>query len=414
MKAWKKKNSVSLSPAGERVGERANLLLLCALLLVGCDPGFRPETLIENMRLIGVSAEPPKLLPGESTRVSALILDPSRSSPSTVLWLGCEADPFNLNRSPCANPDVLQDPSALTAGTGTLPPGVTVIGLNDRAFYTVPADLFGVLAPDDPRRQKGTVGQLIAFAVAETVSPQAPTEELQALFERVQRKELKSIIALFRVSISESPDRNANPLVDSLVVANEPWPKGARFFVKEGEPVTLDMIAPDSSFEPFELDTPTGVEMKTERIMTAWYSTSGRFSETSTALREGVKTIFTAPGKTAADPVPERRTGTLYTVFRDTRGGQAWREWPFYVCDTSLAAPSVTSVDWPANEGDPVVLRGSELTSVLDVIVDGVALERAAFLEASGTYQGSLPAGIPVGSPRGLLHTRLCTRAPLL
>ena len=403
-------NSNSLSPAGERELVRGSVFL--SVLLLGCDPGFRPETLVENLRLIGVSADPPKINPGESTRVTALVLDPSRTTPSTVLWLGCEADPFNLNRSPCANPDILQDPSSLTAGTGMLPPGVSVIGLNERAFYSVPAGLFDVLAPDDPRRQKGTVGQLIAFAVAETVSPQAPPEELQALFERVQRKEVKSIIALFRVSISESPVRNMNPIVDTLVVANEPWPRGARFFVKEKEPVTLDIIAPASTFEAFELDTPTGIELKTERILTAWYATSGRFSETSTALGEGVKTIFTAPGSTK-DPVPERRTGILYTVFRDTRGGQAWREWPYFVCDASLKPPEVSTVDWPVAPTDPVILRGAELRSVLDVIVDGVALERASFLEASKTFQGYLPQGIPVGTKRGTIHTRVCTRLPL-
>lgn len=387
-------------------------LAMLSVLLFGCDPGFRPETLVENLRLIGVSADNPKLLPGESTRVRALVLDPSRTTPSTVLWLGCEPDPFNLNRSPCANPDVLNDPSALTAGTGMLPPGVSVIGLNDQAFYSVPAGLFDVLAPDDPRRQTGTVGQMIAFAVAEAVSPQATMEELQALFARVQARELKSIIALFRVTISESTVRNVNPVVDTLVVANEPWPRGARFFVNEREPITLDIIAPPSSFEPFVLETPTGDEMKTERILTAWYSTSGRFSETSTALGEGVKTIFTAPGSNA-DPVPERRTGTLYTVFRDTRGGQAWREWPFYVCDSALSAPEVIGVDWPATAMDPVVLRGNSLGSVLDVIVDGVALERAAFIEASGTFQGYLPAGVEVGTRRGLVHTRVCTRQAL-
>ena len=406
--------TVSLSPAGETVGVRGkNLFLLSSLLLLGCDPGFRPETLIENMRLIGISADPPKLNPGETARISSLLLDPTRTGPSTVLWLGCEADPYNLNRSPCANPEVLQDPSALTNGTGTLPPGVTLIGLNDRAAYTVPAGLFSVLAPDDERRRKGTVGQIIAFAVAESVSPAASMEELQALFERVQRKELKSILALFRVAISESPVRNTNPVVDSLIVANELWPKNAKFFVHEGEPITLDVHAPATSFEPFELETPTGIEQKTERILTAWYSTSGRFTETSTALGEGVKTIMTAPGKTAADPVPDRRTGILYTVFRDTRGGQSWREWPFFVCDDSLAPPSVTSVDWPATAMDPVVLHGADLRSVLDVVVDGVALERAAFLESSGTFQGFLPAEIEVGQPRGMLTTKVCTRQPL-
>lgn len=399
------------SARGER-RLRGVFLSFCVAVLTACDPGFRPETLVENMRLIGISTDPANLRPGETARVSALVLDPSRTSPSTVLWLGCEADPYNLNRSPCANPEVLQDPSSLTGGTGTLPPGVSVIGLNDRAAYTAPAGLFDVLAPDDARRQQGTVGQLIAFAVAETVSPQAPMEELQALFERVQRKEVKSVIALYRVNISESSVRNTNPAVDSLVVANETWPKGARFFVREGEPVTLDVAAPASTFEPFVLETPSGPEMKTERILTAWYSTSGRFSETSTALGEGVKTIFTAPG-TKTDPVPDRRTGMLYTVFRDTRGGQSWREWPFFVCDTSLNAPTVTSVDWPADASAPVVLHGADLGSVLDVIVDGGALERAAYLSGSDTFQGYLPAGVPLGVKRGVVHTRLCTRLSL-
>lgn len=385
---------------------------LLLLALTGCDPGFRPETLVENLRLIGVSADNPKLLPGESTRVRALVLDPSRSMPSTVLWIGCEPDPYNLNRSPCADPAVLQDPSALNSGDGMLPPGVSVIGFNEQAFYSVPAGLFDVLAPDDPRRQSGTVGQMIAFAVAETVSPQASQEELRALFERVRSKEVKSVLALFRVQISESSERNVNPVVESLVVANERWPRGARFFVREKEPISLDLLAPEASFEPFVLTTPTGEEMKTERILTAWYSTAGRFSESSTALNEGVKTIFTAPGS-SSDPVPERRIGTVYTVFRDTRGGQSWREWQYFVCDDSLSAPEVTSVEWPASATEPVVLRGNNLSSVLDVIVDDVALERAAFLESSGTFQGYLPAGVPVGAKRGTIHTRVCSRQPL-
>lgn len=388
-------------------------LVLLSFVLMGCEPGFRPETLIDNLRFIGVSTDPPNLRPGESARVSSLILDPSRSMAPTVLWLGCEADPFNLNRSPCANPEVLGDSSSLTSGTGELPPGVSLIGFNQNATYTVPAGLFDVLAPDDPRRQTGTVGVIIALAIAETVSPTAPPEELQAVFERVQKKEVRSIITLFRINISESTVRNTNPVVESLLVAGETWPKNARFFVREGEPVVLDVTAPDSSFEPYVLTTPTGDEAKTERILSAWYSTSGRFTEEATALREGVQTIFTAPGKAKDDPVPERRSGTVYTVLRDTRGGQSWREWDYFVCDDALAEPSVTSVEWPADSSAPVVLRGSELSNVLDVIVDGVALERGAFGPSSGAYEGYLPAGVEVGVKRGFLHTRRCTRQPL-
>ena len=37
---------------------RPALALSVVLWLTGCDSGFHPETLIDDMRLIGVSAEP--------------------------------------------------------------------------------------------------------------------------------------------------------------------------------------------------------------------------------------------------------------------------------------------------------------------------------------------------------------------
>ncbi|MFZ5439236.1 MAG: hypothetical protein ACOZQL_04465 [Myxococcota bacterium] len=381
--------------------------------LTGCDYGFRPETLVDDLRLIGISADPPDLRPGETARISSLVLDPSRAPrPSTVLWLGCAADPYNQNRSPCADSAVLADSSSLTGGTGQLPPGVSLIGFNDQVSYPVPAGLFDVLPPDDARRQTGTVGIVLGFAVAETVSPTAPPEELQALFERVQRKEVKSILALFRINISESTARNTNPVVDALVAGGERWPAGAKLLVREREPVTLDLAAPDAAFETWDARTPTGVEPRTERILAAWYSTSGRFSETSTALREDVRTIFTAPG-TEKDPVPEKRTGTLYTVLRDTRGGQAWREWGYFVCEDGASAPEVSSIDWPTAAGGEVVLRGAQLQSIVDLVVDGVAVKNGAWSPATGTWSGTLPAELPVGTARGTLHTRACARVPL-
>lgn len=388
------------------------LLFLC-VLFTGCEPGFRPETLIENLRLIGISSSPADLRPGETSSLSALVLDPSRAQPSTVLWLGCEPDPYNQNRSACANPDILNDPSAL--GGSTLPPGVSVIGFNDQAQYRVPAGLFDVFAADDARRKSGTVGQLVAFAVAETVSPTATQEELEALFTRVKNNEVKSIVALFRINIFEGELRNTNPVVDALTVRDEAWPQNAHVLVKPGEEVAFDIAAPDSSFEPYVQTTPSGDEALNERILTAWYSTSGRFSETRTALREEVKTVFTAPGgKDEKDPVPERRTGELYTVFRDTRGGQSWRQWKFFVCDEALTEPIVSNIEWPMNVNDPIVLRGSSLASVLDVIVDGVALERGVYSPTNDTWEGYLAAGSTVGNARGELHSKTCSRTALV
>ncbi len=391
---------------------RATLTALL-LVLAACDTGFKPVTLVEDMRLLGIRAEPASLRPGESTQLTALLLDPSRTQPNTMLWLGCEADPYNLNRSPCLDERVLQDASNLTGGTGALPPGVSLIGFNGNATYTAPAGLFDVLAPDDPRRQIGTVGLVLAFAIEETVSPTASMEELQALFERVQRKEVKSIVAIFRMPISESMVRNTNPVVDAMVVAGERWPKNARVLVREREPVTLDITAPDSTFEPYELTSPSGTEQKTERVLTSWFSTAGRFSEETTALQQPVKTIFTSPGASERTPVPEKRVGSFFTVFRDTRGGQSWREWPFFVCVDDAPRPVVRSVDWPSSVNDPVVLHGDELGSVVDLVVDGVALENGAYSASTGTWRGFLPQGVEPGSQRGVVHAKSCVRFAL-
>ncbi len=390
------------------------LALLVALLgLAGCETGFRLETLIEDLRLIGMQAEPAVLRPGEATRLSALVLDPTRAQPPTVLWIGCTPDPYNLNRSPCANPDVLGDPGALTGGTGALPPGVSVIGFNDNASYAVPAGLFDVLPPEDPRRGTGTVGQIVAFAVAETLSPAASEAELRALFERVQRKEVKSIIALFRVTVAEAPEPNANPVIDALVVAGERWPAGARLMLLPGEPVTVDLAAPESTFEPYTRQTPSGPEARVERVQIAWYSTSGSFFTETTALGEPVKNLFTAPGLDPKHPLPERRTGTLHTVHRDSRGGQSWRAWPFFVCDADAPTPRVTSVEWPTGAGGEVTLRGEQLEALLDVVVDGVALEAGAYSPLTGSWRGVLPGGVEPGARRGTLHTQGCRRLPL-
>lgn len=393
-------------------------LVISLLALAGCDFGFRPETLVDDMRLLGIRAEPADLAPGETARLDALVVDPSRpGQANTVLWLGCDPDPFNLNRSACSDFTVLADAGNLFSPSpdgGMLPEGVHVIGFDENAAYAASPDVFHALDAGDERRLTGTVGQALAFAVAEEVSPTATEEELKALFARVQSREVKSVIALFRLHISESPERNHNPALSTLFVAREAWPKGAHVTVLPGEKVELDGDALDSDFEPFTNPTPSGVENKTERILMAWYSTAGRFSEERTAMREDVKTVFTAPGgDDPKDPVPAGREGTLFVVLRDTRGGQSWEEVPFYVCDAARPAPRVTQVTWPSSATDPVVLTGTNLEQLLDVVVDGVALENGAYSPASGTWRGFLPAGVEVGSPRGSFLTRACGRGTL-
>ncbi len=384
-------------------------LVLTAVALWGCGEEFRPETLVENLRVLGINSTPAELKPGETARLSSLILDPSRpGQATTVLWIGCDPDPFNLNRSACSDPAVLEDPSKLSGGAGELPPGVRIVGLNAQAAYSAPAGLFQALAADDPRRVTGTVGQVLAVAVAEEVSPQATQEELKALFERVQAKEVRSLVALYRVRVTESAERNVNPVLSGLRVGREAWPDGAAVTVLPSEPVTLEVDAPDAAFEPYTAVLPEGTEERTERLLVAWYSTAGRFSEERTTVRGDVVTVFTAPGS-AKDPVPERRAGELYTVVRDTRGGQSWRTWRLFVCDAALPEPQLTAVRWPTAAGGRVVVEGQNLESLVDVVVNGAALLRGGFVSARGTWEADAPA-LAAGSYPTRVHSKTCAR----
>lgn len=386
-------------------------LLFTAVVLTGCTPeDFPVESLVDRLRVLGVTATPADLKPGETARLSALVLDPTRpGQATTTFWIGCDPDPFNLNRSTCSDPSVVNDPSNL-GDMMALPAGVKFIGLNAQAIYSAPAGLFDVLAADDPRRALGTTGQVLGISVAEEVSPTASMEELRAVFKRVQDKEVRSLVSLFRLRISEDPERNQNPRVSRLLVATEDWPSGARLMMKPGEKVELDVDAPDEAFEPFTAQTPSGPEARNERILVAWYSTAGRFSEERTAMREGVKTRFTAPGTKMFDPIPDRRSGSLWTVLRDTRGGLAWSEFSFFVCDDSLPEPQVTRTRPLASRGDAVTLEGADLGSILDVIVGGVALRRGRADATGTTWEGELDPSVPAGAQPVVVHTRRCER----
>ncbi len=383
--------------------------LVLLLALAACDNGFRPETRVVDLRILGERSTPADLAPGETARLDALLVDPSMSTPPSLLWIGCDPDPYNQNRSPCADSNVLADPTALTGTSGTLPPGVSIIGFDDQASYAVSAHLFDPLAADDPIRQTGTIGLVLGFAVAETVSPTATPDELQAVFARAQAKTIKSIISLFRIHISESPERNHNPVPVALLVDGVAWPANAFVGVLPGSVHTFDVTATPDSFEPYTQITPAGPVAQTEKIQIAWYSTAGLLSQTDTQLDSNVKPDFTAPSANdAKNPLPDKPAITLWTTLRDSRGGQSWKSWKAWLCDPTLPSPVVIGVDWPATATDPVVLHGEHLENVLDFIVDGAALEHGAFSPGNGTWEGTLPAGTPVGSSRGVPTSKNC------
>jgi hypothetical protein len=390
---------------------RTLALLLAALLGGGCEEQFKPESEVAGLRVLGLRATPAELAPGETAALSALVVDPTRPGRrNTLLWLGCEPDPLNLGRSVCSDMEALADPARLVpvSEDGTppqLPPGMSVIGFNSLAAYTAPATLYAGLTPEDPRRRGGTVGQVLLVAIAEELSPLPTREEVEALFERVRRREVPSVVTLFRLRVSEDAQRNHNPVLGELRAGGEALAPEWTLRLAGDGPTPLELTAPDESFETYTQEGPGGVETKTEQLIAAWYTTSGRFEPARVVLRSGTPLVYQPPDGSRFQPFPEQRRGTLWAVVRDVRGGQDWREVPFFLCDARLPAPRVTAVE--VLEDTVVVLQGEHLSSVLEVVVGGRVLKQGFHSPVRGTYE-ALPPALPPGEYEVVVRGKHC------
>jgi hypothetical protein len=386
----------------------AMLVFLCA-----CEEEFKPETEVAGLRVLGLRASPAELAPGQKATLSALVVDPLRPGQrNTLLWLGCEPDPLDLGRSLCSDMEALGDPTRFipVSNNGAppqLPPGVSVLGFNERAEYTVRADLFSQLAAGDARRKTGTVGQVLMFAIGAEVNPLASREEMEAVFEKVRTREIPSVITLFRIRVREGAQANTNPDLGELRANGEALAPGATLRLASDKPTSLELTAPDAAFETYTQVAPDGtVETKAEQLISAWYSTSGRFEPSRVVLRSGTPLEYRPPDGTRLQPFPQDRRGTLWSVVRDVRGGQSWVEVPFYLCDERQPAPKVTAVE---TQGEGlVVLRGENLSSVLDVVIGGQALERGFYSPVRDTYEALLPVGMPSGEHEVVVRGKHC------
>ena len=393
-------------------------LVVTLALLWGCAEEFKPESNVDGLRVLGVRAEPAELRPGETAQLEALVVDPSAPGrQNAIFWLSCDPDPFDLGRSACSDLAQFGDPASLVqpgaggdGGTPALPPGMKLAGFGDRAFYSAPADLFAQLDPGDSRRQTGTVAQLLLFVIGEPISPTATEEELSQVLARVRSGETPSVIAIFRVRVSEAEMVNRNPEIGDLMLDGRAIPEGAHVFFRPGDESALEFTAPEHAFEQYEQVVPGGVETRTERLIAAPYTTGGSFSLERVAVNEPVTTVFRAPGGREDDPVPAPGRGRFWVVYRDTRGGQAWREHRLHACEPTMEAPRVVRVTTEAAAGGVrVALQGEGVDRVLDAFVGGVALRDAAYSPSAGRFRGMLPEGaLPAGAHAVTLRTRDC------
>jgi hypothetical protein len=387
-------------------------LAFIALVACGCGKSFTPDSLVNGFRILAVQAEPPEIQPSQSTTLSGLIVDPTRPGQNnTALWLACDPDPYDLGRSACNELGNLNSASALLSfvdgGSLDLPTGINFRNWNDEtsgygATYSAPSDpqVFALDA-GDPRRLIGTVADMLVITVAGDLPLLASAEQKNAFFTQVEDALIPAVLVIDRVVVSENPNPNHNPVFGDLLFDGAAIPDGGTFRIAPGADAGIELTAPDSSFETFTEIEPDGTTLtKQEGLIAAYYSTTGNFSQDRIALRSGFPETFTAPAGTDADPIPDKRLGTLWIVLRDTRGGLSWNTWPMFICDPTLPAPSFTALDPPSGRADGTTtmgVQGQNISSVLDLLVGGVALRSAAFSPIAHEFTGLVPP-LPSGS----------------
>lgn len=377
---------------------RLRLALLAIVVATACGEEPPPATYVDKLRILSVTATPPDLAPGDTAVLKALVVDPSRpGKKNTLVWLACDPDPQDLTRSSCSDVSTLSDPAAFTGGE--LPPGVRAIGFGDFAAYKAPPETFAALDASDTRRIQGAVAQVLLIAIAAEVPPNPTQEELDGLFAKVKSKEIASLIAIFRIRVTEDPERNSNPTVSELKVNGQTLPEGATLRLFPDRDTSLEFIAPNGDFEEYDQLTPEGTETRVEKLIAAFYSTTGRFEQERLELGSGTPQAFQAPTNKPSNRFPEDRRGTMWVVLRDTRGGQSFRTLPFVLCDDAAVTPELATLTpsrGPADGSQRVTLTGRNLSSVLDVIVGEKALTDLRYDSTRDVLEGTVPV-LPPG-----------------
>jgi len=369
---------------------------LLSLLLTACG-GSSNSWELDRLRVLAMSAEPATLKPGQSAKISALVVDEPQNRPLTFLWLGCAADPFGQNRGPCTDEDFLKDPalfisSLLEEEADPEDMGIQFLGIGPQPEdYEVPEDLFSMFPEDHPQRKIGTFGMVLLMVIAEALPENYTLEDFVSLMKRAQDKKVDSLKALFRIPVREGDEPpNQNPRISALHVNGTAYEKSALVFLEQSRKYSLDLSVPQESFEEYVDFTPVGTSLKTEILFASFFTTCGKLEDEKFNFATSIRPkLLTPDGKdirACRSPVQK-----LFAVVYDSRSGQAWHEQSFIICQKDGASPHI---------------RRAELSSPGSLSLEGEHLEALAELRLGGQFLWPLPAPqegrMMVGLPEAL------------
>jgi hypothetical protein len=278
----------------------ASLAPLGALLLGGCATDFTPASVVEDLRVLAIVAEPPDVLlpasfpgPTETVTLRATAVAPPASPggppvvPTTVAWTFC---PFSIGASTgyaCAVPACETPLTPGADGSVTVDPvllGAACLAASGGALPGAPAGS----------------GLPAGFEVL---------VRYVATFNGVRREAVQRIPVLAATTTS----RNLNPVISAATVGPDCQ---AVSTTCRADGVPIDVTIDAGSFQPY----PVGDRSVEETIVLSFFTTAGRFRDPSgqaTPAAPSTGTLLDAKDLGGATEA------LVWVVARDLRGGEA-------------------------------------------------------------------------------------------
>jgi hypothetical protein len=276
------------------------------LLLAGCATQFTPASVVEDLRVLAIVADPPelRLTPAAGTNSVTVLRatavappaspggQPRAPAPADVAWSFC---PFSIGASTgyaCAVPDCESTLQAAGDGSVTLDP---VAELMKPACQAALAGLAGG-SPGGPAAG-GSIETLVRYV---------------ATLDGLRREAVQRIPVWFGTPPATPP--NLNPIIGAVAAGTDCAGSAAPCSVAS---VSLDVAIDPASFQPYPAGTDRTVE---ETIVVSFFTTAGRFKY------EYGSTTVAAPSTGTVLEAKELGAATealVWVVARDLRGGEA-------------------------------------------------------------------------------------------
>lgn len=312
-------------------------------LFVACDDKLPVQSFVEKLRVLGVRAEPPEIAPGETTALSALVVQPPKrrsENPMAVsyLWVSCSVPPGAQQLVPCGVSDLASIPPSCDVDPAA---AICLLGEQSTATYTPNAATVG---------SDGTAQRLITMVASEGESGAIGCLIDTAANNGIPVDPDRCVITLKRLVISTAAanaTKNHNPAITTFDLALELEDDmldtrmslldgAARYTIAPAKKKPTWHLIADRADDASEQKS----DGRYEELSLAWYITAGKLAGARSVFEETAcqgdgcnKTPppFTVDAKWTAPTADERIADVpadglteFWAIVRDDRGGIGW------------------------------------------------------------------------------------------